>query len=87
MVIEAINASGWSIPPIIILSGKLYQVSWYRSLPANWVIALSDNSWTTDKLGFKWLKHFNRHTAPCTTGVYCLLILNSHGSHAMPKFN
>ena len=24
MVIEAINASGWPIPPFIILAGKLY---------------------------------------------------------------
>ena len=86
-VIEAINASGWSILPIIILSRKLYQVSWYYSLPANQVIALSDNSWTTDELGFKWLKHFNRYTASRTTGVYRLLILNGHGSHATPKFN
>jgi hypothetical protein len=31
--IECINASGWSIPPFVILSGKLHQASWYRDLP------------------------------------------------------
>jgi hypothetical protein len=85
--IEAINASGWPIPPFIILAGKLHQASWYRSLPPDWVIALSNNGWTTDELGFEWLKHFNRYTEPRTTGVYRLLILDGHGSHATPEFD
>ena len=35
--IECINASGWSTPPFVILSGKLHQASWYKDLPSNWV--------------------------------------------------
>ena len=85
--IEGINASGWSIPPFIILSGKLHQASWYRDLPTNWVIAVSDNGWTTDELGFEWLKHFDRHTASRTSGAYRLLIIDGHGSHATPEFD
>jgi hypothetical protein len=85
--IEGVNASGWAIPPFIILLGKLHQASWYQGLPPEWVLAVSDNGWTTDKLGLKWLKHFNRHTASCITGVYRLLILDGHGSHATPEFD
>jgi hypothetical protein len=85
--IECINASGWSIPPFIILSGKLHQASWYRDLPADWVIAVSDNGWTTDELGLEWVKHFNRHTELRTKGAYCLLILDGHSSHATPEFD
>ena len=85
--IEGVNASGWAIPPFIILSGKLHQASWYQGLPPDWVIAVSDNGWTTDQLGLKWLKHFNRHTAPRTAGAYRLLILDGHGSHATPEFD
>lgn len=85
--IECINASGWHLPPFVILSGKLHQASWYRDLPNDWVIAVSDNGWTTDELGLEWVKHFNRHTKSCITGVYRLLILDGHSSHATPGFD
>jgi hypothetical protein len=71
--IECINASGWCIPPFVILSGTLHQASWYQHLPPDWVVAVSDNGWTTDKIGVEWVRHFNRHTASrnVTRGVYC----------------
>jgi hypothetical protein len=37
--IECIDASGWRLPPFIILSGKLHQASWYKELPDDLVIA------------------------------------------------
>ncbi|RAR04965.1 plasma membrane calcium-transporting atpase 2 [Stemphylium lycopersici] len=85
--IECINASGWCLPPFVILSGKLYQASWYQHLPPDWVVAVSDNGWTTDELGFEWVKHFNRHTASRTYGAYRLLILDGYSSHATPEFD
>jgi hypothetical protein len=51
------------------------------------VIALSDNGWTTNELGIKWVKHFDRHTKSSTRGVYRLLILDGHESHATPEFD
>lgn len=57
--IECICAAGWSLPPFIILSSKLHQTSWYTDLPAGWVLAVSDNGWTTDQLNLAWLEHFN----------------------------
>ena len=85
--IEGINAAGWAIPPFIILAGKVHQSNWYRELPADWVIAVSDNGWTTDELGFEWIKHFNTHTESRTKGAYRLLILDGHSSHATPEFD
>jgi hypothetical protein len=85
--IEGICAAGWSIPPFIILAGKLHQAGWYTGLPAGWVLAVSDNGWTTDQLGLAWLEHFNRHTEARTVGTYRLLILDGHGSHATPEFD
>jgi len=85
--IECINASGWSTPPFVILSGKLHQASWYKDLPSDWVVAVSDNGWTTDELGLEWLKHFDRSTSTRTTGAYRLLILDGHSSHATPEFD
>ena len=85
--IEGINAAGWAIPPFVILAGKLHQASWYQGLPADWVIAVSDNGWTTDELGFAWLKHFDSCTKTRTTSAYRLLIIDGHGSHATPEFD
>jgi hypothetical protein len=85
--IEYINTSGWMTPPFVILSGKLHQASWYKDLAADWAVAVSDNGWTIDKLGFEWLKHFDAYTKERTTGAYRLLILDGHGSHATPEFD
>lgn len=85
--IEGINASGWAVPPFIILAGKVHQSNWYRDLPADWVIAVSDNGWTTDQLGLKWIKHFNTHTESRAKGAHRLLILDGHSSHATPEFD
>jgi hypothetical protein len=82
-VIQAINAEGQSIPPFIIGAGQYHLANWYResNLPADWVIATSQNGWTNNQLGLEWLKHFNRSTTNRSTGFYRLLILNSHKSH------
>jgi hypothetical protein len=85
--IEGINASGWVIPPFVIHAGKVHQSNWYHSLPADWVVAVSNNGWTTDQLGIEWIKHFNTHTESCTKGTHRLLILDGHGSHATPEFD
>jgi hypothetical protein len=85
--IEAVNATGWALPPFLILAGKMHQAAWYQSLPEDWVIALSDNGWTTDELGYEWIQHFNKHTEARTHGAYRLLILDGHGSHATPEFD
>jgi hypothetical protein len=85
--IECINALGWSIPPFVILLGKLHQASWYRDLLADWVIALSDNGWINDGLGLEWIKHFNSYTESCAVGAYRLLILDGYSSHAIPEFD
>jgi hypothetical protein len=71
----------------MILKGKLHQASWYRDLPSDWVVALSDNGWTNNELGVEWIKHFNRHTESYTRGMYRLLILDGHDSHATPEFD
>ena len=71
----------------MILCGKLHQASWYQDLPPDWVVAVSNNGWTTDELGLEWVKHFDRHTKTCTVGAWRLLILDGHGSHATPEFD
>jgi hypothetical protein len=85
--IESINASGWCLPPFVILSAKLHEASWYQHLPLDWVVAVCDNGWVTDELGVEWVKQFDRHKVSRTRGVYRLLILDGHSSHATPEFD
>jgi DDE superfamily endonuclease len=87
-VIHAINALGWAIPPFIIFAGQHHLQAWYEGddIPGDWPISLSDNGWTTDELGFEWLKHFNKHTESKTKGTRRLLIIDGHGSHTTLKF-
>jgi len=86
-VIQGVNAQGWAIPPFIIFAGQYHLSAWYSDeIPKDWVIALSDNGWTTNSLGFEWLQHFERHTKHRTTGVWRLLILDGHESHNSLQF-
>jgi len=82
-VILGINATGWAIPPFTIVKGKYHLSSWYEnsSFPKDWVIATSENEWTTNERGVEWIQHFDKHTKARTTGAYRLLILDGHGSH------
>src|ERR1700712_177572 len=57
------------------------------TIPPNWAITVSDNGWTTDELGFKWIQHFNKWTKDVMKGVHRLLILDGHGSHFTPEFD
>lgn len=69
---------------------KVHLSTWDQdaNLPPDWVIAVSKNGWTNDKLGLKWPQEvFDKYTAPRTVGRYRLLILDGHGSYARPEFD
>jgi DDE superfamily endonuclease len=88
-VIQGINALGWAIPPFIIFKGLQHLSAWYEGddIPLDWTITLSDNGWTTDELGFEWIKHFDKHMKGKTKGSRRLLILDGHGSHDTAEFH
>jgi hypothetical protein len=87
--IEAICADGYVLPPCVIFQGKVYIAGWFESnLPSDWRIEVSNNGWTTDEIGLRWLeKHFIPHTNSRVRGRYRLLILDGHGSHLTPQFD
>ena len=87
-LIQGINAKGWAIPPFIILKARQHLSTWYElgDLPHDWVIAVSENGWTTNKLGLEWLKHFDEHTKKRVVGSHRLLIIDGHESHNSLEF-
>ena len=86
--IHGVNATGWAIPPFIIVKGNYHLSSWYENspLPKDWVIATSENGWTTNERGLEWIQHFDKHTKARTVGVHRLLVLDGHGSHHSTDF-
>ncbi|EED11891.1 conserved hypothetical protein [Talaromyces stipitatus ATCC 10500] len=87
--IEAVNSTGWALPSYIIFKAKKYMwLGWFEDLPANWIINISDNGWTTDKIGLEWLKlHFIPLTNDRSIGKYQMLILDGHRSHLTAEFD
>jgi hypothetical protein len=86
-VIQGINSQGWAIPPFVIFKGQHHLSTWYsEDVPNDWVLATSENGWTTNELGFQWIQHFERHTKQRTTGTHRLLILDGHKSHHSTQF-
>ncbi|EED21622.1 conserved hypothetical protein [Talaromyces stipitatus ATCC 10500] len=87
--IEAVNSAGWALPSYVIFTATTYyQQSWFETLPQGWRFDISQNGWTTDEIGIRWLqKHFIPHTTSRTKGRYRMLILDGHGNHLTPQFD
>jgi hypothetical protein len=87
-VIQGVNATGWALPPFVVVKGVNILQSWFEStqLPHNWRVATSQNGWTTNEIGLEWIKHFELHTQPRTIGGYRLLVLDGHESHHSADF-
>ena len=76
------------LAPFIIYKGKNHLSGWYQedNIPPDWTFGVSDNGWTTNKLGLDWLRHFDKHTKKRNVGGYRLLILDDHESHDSLEF-
>jgi hypothetical protein len=87
-VIQGVSSGGWCIPPFIIVAGQYHLSSWYEDspLPHNWVLAITQNGWTTNERGLEWIQHFDKHTKPRTLGGYRLLVPDGHESHHSTDF-
>jgi hypothetical protein len=73
---------------VIFKATKYSQEGWFETLPDDWRINISDNGWTTDKIGMDWLiNHFIPHTNSRVMGIYRMLVLDGHGSHLTAEFD
>jgi 4-hydroxybenzoate polyprenyltransferase len=88
-IIECVSAEGRPLPPLIIFKGKHVQKQWFPAdfEEANdWLFHATENGWTDDQTGVKWLSEvFIPNTQP-TTPELRLLVLDGHGSHVTPQF-
>ncbi|KAI9045478.1 uncharacterized protein KD926_007893 [Aspergillus affinis] len=89
-IIETISSKGVHIPPVIILKAGNQQAAWFQEpkLGKDWWIATSQNGWTTDEIGLRWLKEvFEPSSRRYMTGSKRLLILDGHSSHLTAEFD
>jgi hypothetical protein len=86
-IIACVNARGWQVPPFVIFKGVTLNKTYFEGLPPRWTLACSENGWTSNALGLRWIEHFHRHTQQATKGVKRLLVLDRHGSHLTPEFD
>jgi hypothetical protein len=85
---EAICADGYSLPTCVIFTGKVAIAGWFDNLPKDWRFEVSNNGWTTDEIGLRWLqKLYFPLTNSRVRGRFRLLILDGHGSHLTPQFD
>ncbi|KAH0611005.1 uncharacterized protein H6S33_011432 [Morchella sextelata] len=87
-VIEAVSVAGCVLPAWVIYKGKSHYIGWHQSTDdAEAVFCFSDNGWTNNNMGLRWLKeHFDIHSKKISGARPCLLILDGHGSHLTYEF-
>lgn len=72
---------------MILFSGAYHLRRYFNNNLDNGILfARSDSGYSNDKLGLKYLEHFNRFTESKATGKYRMLIFDGHGSHLNQDF-
>ena len=69
-------------PSVCLCFGQISPLNLHR----NWVIAMSENGWTTNERGLEWIQDFNKHSKHRTICGYRLLLLDGHESHNSTDF-
>lgn len=85
--VETVNYAGRKVPPMIIFSGAYYLRRYFKNdLDDDILFARSESDYLNDRLGVKYLEHFNRFTESTSRGKYRMLIFDGHDSHLSQEF-
>jgi hypothetical protein len=87
-LLECVSAAGARLPGFYIYEGSAHYFGWYDDTTDERIgYAYSDNGWTSDEIGLRWLKeHFNKWARPSAPGRKRLLFCDNHGSHETHEF-
>ena len=85
--LKCISASGVTLPPCLIFKGENLNSGWIPDeTPAGWKFITSKKGWTSDLIGFEWLKAYFQLFVSKSTNLRHLLIIDSHSSHVTAWF-
>jgi hypothetical protein len=54
--VEVISAASKTLKPVIIFRGKALHTTWFPTDVPDWVFTYPERGWTSNTIGFKWLK-------------------------------
>jgi hypothetical protein len=76
-----------TLPPCLIFKEQNLNSGWIPDeTPAGWKFITSKKGWTSDLIGFEWLKaHFQLFVSK-STNLQHLLIIDGHSSHVTARF-
>jgi transposase-like protein len=61
--IECVSATGWVMPPWILIKGQYHMENWFtNNLPDNYTIYPTANGWTDEIVSFMWIQVFHEFT-------------------------
>ncbi|KAF1996932.1 CENP-B protein, partial [Amniculicola lignicola CBS 123094] len=81
-IIECISTTRQKLHYIVIFKGKNLQTTWFPlSYIPSWLYTTSENGWTLNVIGTKWLQRIFIPKIAISGSQYCLLILDGHSSH------
>jgi hypothetical protein len=85
--LECVSASGVTLPPCLIFKGENLNSGWIPDEAlADWKFITSKKGWTSDLIGFEWLKtHFQPFVSQTSNSRH-LLIIDGHSSHVTARF-
>jgi hypothetical protein len=85
--IITINCKSQKVPPMIIFKGAYHlSKNFDNDLDGDILFARSESGFTTDRLGLKYIEHFDRFTKKSTIGLYRVIIFNGYSSHVTQDF-
>jgi hypothetical protein len=85
--LECVSASQLILPLYLIFKGQNLNSGWIpNETPAGWKFMTSKKGWTSDLIGFEWLKtHFQLFVSK-STNLQHLLIIDGYSSHVTARF-
>jgi hypothetical protein len=85
--LECVSASKVILPLYLIFKGQNLNSGWIpNETPAGWKFMTSKKGWTSDLIGFEWLKtHFQLFVSK-STNLQHLLIIDGYSSHVTARF-
>jgi hypothetical protein len=85
--LECVSASGATLPPCLIFKGQNLNSGWIPDeTPAGWKFITSKKGWTSDLIGFEWLKTHFQPFVSRTSNSRHLLIIDGYSSHVTARF-
>jgi hypothetical protein len=85
--LECVSTSGVTLPPCLIFKGQNLNSGWIPDETlAGWKFITSKKGWTSDLIGFEWLKTHFQPFVSRTSNSRHLLIIDGHSSHVTARF-